>query len=434
MINVDTARVQAKGGNGGSGCISFRREKFIPRGGPNGGDGGKGGNVVLEAVEGMTTLIDFKYHQHQRADNGQHGMGKLRNGKDAEDRIVKVPIGTIVQWYRSEDEERSDEMVDLKLPSQRVVIARGGIGGRGNTHFRSSTFQTPRVAEKGEPGEETVVDLEVKLIADVGLIGYPNAGKSTLLSRTSAARPKIANYPFTTLSPNLGVVRVGTEQNFVLADIPGLIEGAHAGLGLGHDFLRHVERTKMLIHVIDIAAVDDREPITDYEKINRELELYNSRLGRIPQLVALNKADLPSAEAQLVKIGDYFKRQKRRTFTISAVTGQGVEGLIRTTYQLLQRINQKIREQQKATPTVFEVPRAKKRFQISKDERGYSVVGTQPKRAVLMTDLENTQALVMLHRKLKNMGVINALLKAGIKEGEDVYIHGFEFQFTATKE
>lgn len=361
-------------------------------------------------------------------------MGKLRNGKDAEDRIVKVPIGTIVQWYRSEDEERSDEMVDLKLPSQRVVIARGGIGGRGNTHFRSSTFQTPRVAEKGEPGEETVVDLEVKLIADVGLIGYPNAGKSTLLSRTSAARPKIANYPFTTLSPNLGVVRVGTEQNFVLADIPGLIEGAHAGLGLGHDFLRHVERTKMLIHVIDIAAVDDREPITDYEKINRELELYNSRLGRIPQLVALNKADLPSAEAQLVKIGDYFKRQKRRTFTISAVTGQGVEGLIRTTYQLLQRINQKIREQQKATPTVIEVPRAKKRFQISKDERGYSVVGTQPKRAVLMTDLENTQALVMLHRKLKNMGVINALLKAGIKEGEDVYIHGFEFQFTATKE
>ena len=266
------------------------------------------------------------------------------------------------------------------------------------------------------------------------MVGYPNAGKSTLLSRTSAARPKIANYPFTTLSPNLGVVRVGTEQNFVLADIPGLIEGAHAGLGLGHDFLRHVERTKMLIHVIDIAAVDGRDPIADYEKINRELELYNSRLGRIPQLVALNKADLPSAEAQLVKIDDYLKRQKRRIFTISAVTGQGVEGLIQTTYQLLQRINQKIREQQKPTPTTIEVPRAKKRFQISKDERGYSVVGTQPKRAVLMTDLENTQALVLLHRKLKNMGVINALLKAGIKEGEDVYIHGFEFQFTATEE
>jgi len=431
MLNVDTARIQAKGGNGGNGCIAFRREKFVPRGGPNGGDGGKGGDVVLESVEGMTTLIDLKYQQHQRGDNGQHGMGKLRNGKDAVDRIIKVPVGTIVRWVEGEDLADIEQVLDLKSPNQRVIIAHGGIGGRGNPHFRSSTFQTPRVAEKGEPGEEVIVDLEVKLIADVGLIGYPNAGKSTFLARTSAAKPKIADYPFTTLSPNLGVVRVATEQNFVLADIPGLIEGAHAGVGLGHDFLRHIERTKMLIHVVDVASVDGRDPIDDFEKINRELELYNPRLGRIPQVVALNKVDLPSAMANLPKITDYLKEKKRRSFPISAVTGDGIQSLIRFTYHLLQRINEKIRQQQADSPPVLmDLPRVKKKFQISQRLDGYWVMGPQPRRAVLMTDMGNPQALVLLHRKLKGMGVISALQKAGIKQGDDVHIHGFEFQFT----
>ena len=432
MLNVDTAQIQAKGGNGGNGCIAFRREKFVPRGGPNGGDGGKGGDVILESIEGMTTLIDLKYQQHQRADNGQHGMGKLRNGKDANDRIIKVPVGTIVRWVEAEDLEKAEQVLDLKSPNQRVIIAHGGIGGRGNPHFRSSTFQTPRVAEKGEPGEEVIVDLEVKLIADVGLVGYPNAGKSTLLARTSAAKPKIANYPFTTLSPNLGVVRVATEQNFVLADIPGLIEGAHTGVGLGHDFLRHVERTKMLIHVIDVASVDGRDPIEDFEKINQELELYNPRLGRIPQVIALNKVDLQSAGSNLTQIEDYLRKEKRRAFPISAVNGDGVQSLVRFTYQLLQRINEKIRQQKADSPPVLmDLPRTKKKFKISQKESCYWVVGPQPKRAVLMTDMDNPQALVLLHRKLKGMGVINALQKAGIKQGDDVYIHGFEFQFTA---
>ena len=252
---MDTARIQVKAGNGGNGCISFRREKFVPRGGPDGGDGGNGGNIVLIATLGMSTLIDLRHNPRQVAENGGHGTGKQRHGADGGDRIIKVPAGTIVR-----DQETLEMLADLTAPDQTVVVARGGIGGKGNAHFKSSTFQAPRVAEKGEPGEEREISLEVKLIADVGLVGYPNAGKSTLLARTSAATPKIAPYPFTTLRPNLGVVRIDREQNFILADIPGLIEGAHKGAGLGHQFLRHIERTKMLIHVIDLSATDGRDP------------------------------------------------------------------------------------------------------------------------------------------------------------------------------
>ena len=426
MLNTDTAKIYAKGGTGGNGCISFRREKFVPRGGPNGGDGGQGGSVILEVVEGISTLIDFRYNPHQVADNGQHGMGKLMHGADAEDRIVKVPTGTIV---RSPDTE--EVIVDLQKVGQRAVIARGGIGGKGNARFKSSTFQTPRVAEKGEPGEERYIALEVKLIADVGLVGYPNGGKSTLLARTSAAKPKIADYPFTTLAPNLGVVRVDSERNFVLADIPGLIEGAHEGAGLGHDFLRHVERTKMLLHVIDTASVDGRDPITDYEQINTELERYNPRLTRLPQLVVLNKIDLPDAQANLHRVKAYFG--KRRVFPISGVTGQGIDNLIRATYSLLQRINTRIRERQdtaQSQPT-FHIPKSDERFELITEKNRFIVRGEGPRRAVLMTDMENDQALVLLHRKLKKMGILNALIKAGITEGDTVQVDAFEFTYSA---
>ena len=426
MLNTDTAKIYAKGGTGGNGCISFRREKFVPRGGPNGGDGGQGGSVILEVVEGISTLIDFRYNPHQVADNGQHGMGKLMHGADAEDRIVKVPTGTIV---RSPDTE--EVIVDLQKVGQRAVIARGGIGGKGNARFKSSTFQTPRVAEKGEPGEERYIALEVKLIADVGLVGYPNGGKSTLLARTSAAKPKIADYPFTTLAPNLGVVRVDSERNFVLADIPGLIEGAHEGAGLGHDFLRHVERTKMLLHVIDTASVDGRDPITDYEQINTELERYNPRLTRLPQLVVLNKIDLPDAQANLHRVKAYFG--KRRVFPISGVTGQGIDNLIRATYSLLQRINARIRERQDTAqpqPT-FHIPKSDERFELITEKNRFIVRGEGPRRAVLMTDMENDQALVLLHRKLKKMGILNALIKAGITEGDTVQVDAFEFTYSA---
>ncbi len=424
-MNTDTAKIYAKGGRGGNGCISFRREKFVPRGGPNGGDGGRGGSVILEVAEGLSTLIDFRYNPHQVADGGQHGMGKLMHGADADDRIVKVPAGTIVRLPGM-----NEVIADLKAVGQRAVIARGGIGGKGNARFKSSTFQTPRVAEKGEPGEERTIALEVKLIADVGLVGYPNSGKSTLLARTSAAKPKIADYPFTTLTPNLGVVRVDLEHNFVLADIPGLIEGAHEGLGLGHDFLRHIERTKMLLHVIDAAAIDGRDPIADYEQINTELERYNSRLARIPQLIVLNKIDLPDTQVNLQRLKDYFGR--RRVFPISAVTGTGVDRVVRATYQLLQRINERIRERQEITESqpTFHIPKPDERFELITKNNRFIVRGEEPRRAVLMTDMENDQALVLLHRKLQKIGVLNALIKAGITEGDTVQVDAFEFTYS----
>ena len=424
-MNIDTAKIYAKGGGGGNGCISFRREKYVPRGGPNGGDGGRGGSVILETAVGLSTLIDLQYNPHQTAENGQHGMGKLMHGKDTEDRIVRVPVGTIVRL-----DEAGEIIADLKQPNQRIVVARGGLGGKGNARFKSSTFQTPRVAEKGEPGEERTVELEVKLIADIGLVGYPNAGKSTLLARTSAAKPKIADYPFTTLAPNLGVVRIDPEHNFVLADIPGLIEGAHEGAGLGHNFLRHIERTKMLIHVIDSAAVDGREPISDYEVLNKELELHNPRLTRLPQLIAPNKIDLPDARANLPEIRDYFG--KRRVYPISAVTGEGVDQLIRAAYQLLQRINARIREKQETEiiPPTFHIPKPRERFELIQKKDRFIVRGEEPRRAVLMTDMENDQAIVLLHRKLQKMGVMNALIKADIKEGDTVQVDEFEFTFS----
>jgi GTP-binding protein len=429
-LNVDTAKIHVVGGKGGNGCISFRREKYVPRGGPNGGDGGRGGNVILEASEGLSTLLDLKYQPRKRAPDGQHGRGKLRHGKEAENRVVTVPVGTVVRAP-----EMEGALADLERHGERVIVARGGVGGKGNARFKSSTFQTPRVAEKGEPGEERFIELEVKVIAEVGLVGYPNAGKSTLLGRVSDAKPKIANYPFTTLAPNLGVVRIGAARNFVAADIPGLIEGAHTGAGLGHDFLRHIERTKLLIHVIDCAAVDGRNPLQDYEQLNEELELYNPRLVRMPQLIALNKVDLPNAQDSFPQIREYFG--KRRIFSISALTGEGVDGLIRAAYGRLQRIHERIRERQESGDVpeseMITLPTFQKqhgRFELSKEEDGFVVRGEEPRRAVLMTDMENDQALVLLYRKLKKMGVINALIRTGVKEGDTVQIDEFEFTYS----
>ena len=422
---MDTARIQVKAGDGGNGCISFRREKFVPRGGPDGGDGGNGGNVILVATLGMSTLIDLRHNPRQVAKNGGHGTGKQRDGADGENRIIKVPAGTIVR-----DQDTLEMLADLTVPDQTVVVARGGIGGKGNAHFKSSTFQAPRVAEKGEPGEEREVSLEVKLIADVGLVGYPNAGKSTLLARTSAATPKIAPYPFTTLRPNLGVVRIDREQNFILADIPGLIEGAHKGAGLGHQFLRHIERTKMLIHVIDLSATDGRDPIEDYEQLNRELGRYNALLTKLPQIIAVNKIDMPEAKANLTRVQEYF--DKRKIFPISAVTGEGVNPLMQQTYRSLQYLETRAREEAETTIT-FEhelPPEPPARFELLRTEEGFVINGAEPRRAVLMTDMGNEQALILLYRKLKNMGVMNALAREGAEEGDTVQIDEFEFTYS----
>jgi GTP-binding protein len=422
---MDTARIQVKAGNGGNGCISFRREKYVPRGGPDGGDGGNGGNVVLVATLGMSTLIDLHHNPRQVAGNGGHGTGKQRHGADGADRIIKVPAGTIVRDY-----ETQDILADLTVPDQTVIVARGGIGGKGNSRFKSSTFQAPRVAEKGEPGPEREISLEVKLIADVGLVGYPNAGKSTLLARTSAATPKIASYPFTTLIPNLGVVRIDQEQNFVLADIPGLIEGAHKGAGLGHQFLRHIERTRMLIHVIDLSATDGRDPIEDYEQLNLELGHYNPILTDLPQLIALNKTDVLEAEANIARVQAYF--DKRKVFPISAITGDGVDELMRQAYRSLQYLKTKARKETETTITFEDVlpPEPRERFELNKTQKGFVVSGDEPRRAVVMTDMENEQALMLLFRKLKKMGVINALTRAGVKEGDTILIDEFEFTYS----
>ena len=422
---MDTARIQVKAGNGGNGCISFRREKFVPRGGPDGGDGGKGGNVVFIATLGMSTLIDLHHNPRQVAENGGHGTGKKRDGADGADCVVKVPAGTIVR-----DLNTAALLADLTVPDESVVVARGGIGGKGNARFKSSTFQAPRVAEKGEPGEEREISLEVKLIADVGLVGYPNAGKSTLLARTSAATPKIAAYPFTTLRPNLGVVRINREQNFILADIPGLIEGAHQGAGLGHQFLRHIERTKMLIHVIDLSATDGRDPIKDYEQLNIELGHYNELLTKLPQIIALNKTDIPEAKANLTRLREYFGN--RKIFPISAITGEGVPPLMRQAYRSLQYLAARARKEAE-TAIILEQeqpPEPSARFELIETEDGFVVTGAEPRRAVLMTDMENEQALILLYRKLKNMGVMNALTRAGAEEGDTVQIDEFEFTYS----
>ncbi len=320
---IDRAVIYVKGGDGGNGCMSFRREKFVPKGGPDGGDGGSGGDVILLADENLSTLLDFQYRRHFRAQRGAHGEGALRAGRRGGSLIVPVPVGTIVR-----DVAAQDILADLVQHGQRVVVARGGRGGRGNARFKTPTRRAPRHAEPGEQGQERTVELELKLIADVGLVGFPNAGKSTLLTRVSAARPKIADYPFTTTEPYLGVVGLPDGRSFVLADIPGLIEGAHRGAGLGHTFLRHLSRTTVLIHLVDLAA-PDRDPLVDFQTVNDELQRYDPGLAARPQLVALNKIDVPSAHARVPEITGAIAPRGYHVFAISGATGEGVEALMK---------------------------------------------------------------------------------------------------------
>ncbi|HHV78014.1 MAG TPA: GTPase ObgE [Firmicutes bacterium] len=319
---VDKAKIYVKGGDGGNGCVAFRREKYVPKGGPSGGDGGNGGNVIIVADEGMSTLIDFHYKAHFRAGRGQHGQGSNCHGCNGEDVLIRVPVGTVVR-----DAETGELLADLTTNGQMAVIAKGGKGGRGNARFATPRRQAPRFAEPGMPGEERWVILELKLIADVGIIGMPNAGKSTLLSRISAARPEIADYPFTTTHPILGVVRLDDGRSFVAADIPGLIEGASEGRGLGHEFLRHVERTRVLVHVVDLVPVEGN-PTSNLETVNNELRQYGHGLIERPQVIAANKIDLPGAEDALKALVDYGLQHGVAVFPISAVTGKGVQELL----------------------------------------------------------------------------------------------------------
>lgn len=323
MQFVDFVKVHVKAGDGGNGCVSFRREKYVPKGGPSGGDGGRGGHIIFRATKELNTLLDLRYQREYKAERGQHGMGKNMHGKDGKDRIIPVPVGTLIK-----DADTEEVYADLNKEGMDAVIAKGGRGGLGNAHFATPTRQTPRFAQPGEKGEEKNLIIELKLLADVGLIGLPNAGKSTLISVISSAKPKIADYPFTTLMPNLGVVKVEDYRSFVVADIPGLIEGAHRGAGLGFQFLRHVERTTILLHLVDVSDILESDPVDDLKKINKELELYSPELKKKPQAVAGTKIDIASSKKRLDKLSKYCKSKGMDFFPISAATGKGVKNLI----------------------------------------------------------------------------------------------------------
>jgi len=421
---VDEARIEVHGGRGGNGVVSFRREKHVPRGGPDGGDGGRGGHVILVADPSLTTLVDFRYKSVYRAPSGGHGQGNNKHGKDGEDLVLRVPVGTVVY------EEGSDvPLADMSVPGYKFIAARGGRGGFGNAHFATSTRQTPRIAEKGEPGESKILRLELKLLADVGIVGFPNVGKSTLISRVSAAKPKIADYPFTTLVPNLGVVRVSEERSFVMADIPGLIEGAHEGAGLGHRFLRHIERTRMLVHMLDVSGTTGRDPLHDFEVVNAELKAYGQHLALLPQIVALNKIDVPGARDIAGPVKLALEERGLEVFPISAVTGEGVDALIYRVADMLEELGPPPIQISSEAPTVIKVER-ELGWNVEREEDGVFVVrGPSVERMVSMTDLESDDAVRWLHRRLERMGVLKALRDAGAQHGDTVRIGDVEFNF-----
>jgi len=425
---VDEVVIDVKAGDGGNGSVAFRKEKYVPRGGPNGGDGGKGGDVYLEADSNLSTLLDFRYQRHYEALRGIHGTSRDMSGKNAGDITLKVPVGTTAT-----DVETERILTDLTKHGQRVVIARGGQGGRGNAHFASSVQQAPKYAENGEPGEERQIKLELKLLADVGLIGYPNVGKSTLIAALSAAKPKIADYPFTTLVPNLGVVRVDEERTFVIADIPGLIEGASEGVGLGHQFLRHVERTRLLCHLIDISGTTGREPLDDYAVINRELAAYDDKLAQLPQVVVLNKSDIADEEeAELLRAE--FAEEDKPVFVISAATRTGLEPLV---YFLAERLSEMPLpppfddEIVRITADTMKGRRTDRRWEAAYDAgtQTYVVSGKGIERLVAMTQLQNEDAVHRLQKTLEKTGIINKLRTLGAKQGDTVRIGKAVFDF-----
>ncbi|HEX9132356.1 MAG TPA: GTPase ObgE [Ktedonobacteraceae bacterium] len=420
----DHTKIYVKAGDGGDGSIHFRREKFVPYGGPDGGDGGRGGSIYMVADSKLNTLIDFRYRQHFKASSGGAGARQKKHGTKGEDLVLSVPCGTVIR-----DAETNQLVADLVDDGQRVMIARGGRGGLGNVHFATATRQAPREAQKGEPGEERWLLLELQLIADIGLVGYPNAGKSTLLSVVTAATPKIAEYPFTTLSPNLGVVSVGQpgsgdEFGFVLADIPGLIEGAAQGVGLGHEFLRHVQRTRLLLHILDGASIE-RDPWQDFQNINQELREYDEHLATRPQIVVLNKMDLPEAQERWPALKAKAEAAGYPVFAISAVAHQGTGELMQYTAKRLQEIQQEEAERLAAQAIASAEnpvlrPQPEDAFSIIKEKGVYIVKGKRVERAVNMTNLESEEGMDRLQVTLAKMGVTKALEEAGVKVGSKV--------------
>jgi len=414
----DEAKIYVKGGDGGNGCVSFRREKYVPFGGPNGGDGGKGGDVYLVVNPHLNTLVAFKRQRHFKAQRGGHGRGKNQTGRSGQDLVIEVPPGTVVR-----DAKTGEFIADLTEPGQKVLVARGGRGGRGNAAFATPTNQAPRIAERGEPGQERWLHLELKLIADVGIVGVPNAGKSTLLAAVSAARPKIADYPFTTLEPNLGVVALDEATSFVMADIPGLIEGASRGAGLGHTFLRHIERTRLIVHLLDGASPN---PLRDYETINEELALFDEKLAAKPQLVVLNKIDLPQAQAIWPAVKEAIEARGKPILSISALTGQGVREMLGRVAEMLKALPRK----EVALPEAKILrPREEEAFTIVREDGAWRVRGAKVERLAAMTNWDLDEAVQRFHRIITRMGVTMALREAGVQIGDTVRIGKVELEW-----
>ncbi|MBP2662787.1 MAG: obg [Firmicutes bacterium] len=419
---IDRAKITVKAGSGGNGMSSFRREKYVPKGGPSGGDGGRGANVILVGDANLNTLIDFRYKRIFKGDNGANGQSSNMHGHGAEDLLIKVPPGTIIK-----DEVTGQVLGDITEIGQTIVVAKGGRGGRGNARFVNSVHRAPTFAELGEPGEERPLRLELKLLADVGLLGYPSVGKSSILSMVSAAKPDIAAYHFTTLSPVLGVVSIGEGQNFVLADIPGLIEGAHEGVGLGHDFLRHVERTKVLIHVLDMSGLEGRDPIDDFHKINNELKLYNERLFKRPQIIAANKMDLPEAQENYERVAKYMTELGHEIYPVSAATGDGLTALMQRAAQLLAVYVEEPEEIEEAK--IYEA-KPEDTFSVRRDEDGAFVVeGAGIEKLVAMTRFDEEEGVLRFQKIWRRIGIDAELRARGIQEGDTVRIRDMEFEF-----
>lgn len=447
---IDKVRINVKGGNGGAGCMSFRREAHVPKGGPDGGDGGHGGNVVVRADASVSSLVEYRFKHHFKAERGTHGKGSRMHGATGEDLVLKVPVGTVVHEYFEDERETGELIADLTHDGEEVVVARGGMGGRGNIHFVTSTRRAPAFAELGEPAEERWIELEMKLMADAALVGMPSAGKSSLIAKMSAARPKIADYPFTTLVPNLGVATSG-DLSFVVADIPGLIEGAHEGRGLGHEFLRHIERTALIVQIVDLTGDwEGRDPLEDYEIIKNELAEYARDLAERPRIVVANKIDVPGTEEACEMLaarvredsiaaagGNEFVESPidPKLYRISALTGEGVDSLKAAIATKVHELREEARIAEAADiqyEHVWEHKREarERRFDIVREDDGaFRVNGVQVERMVVQTDWENEEAVAFFQHRFKRLGVDTALERAGARDGDEVRILGFSFAF-----
>ena len=421
---VDKVKIFVRSGKGGDGHVSFRREKYVPNGGPDGGDGGRGGHIIFEVDPGCNTLMNFRHKRHYKAPDGEEGGKKRCHGKDADDLVIKVPLGTVIR-----EAETNHVIADMHRPGQREIIFRGGKGGKGNQHFATPTRQAPRYAEKGKPAKEYWLILELKMIADVGLVGFPNVGKSTLLSMVSNAQPKIANYHFTTLSPNLGVVTNQYGKQFVMADIPGIIEGASEGIGLGHDFLRHVERTKVLLHVVDVAGSEGRNPVEDIYAIQKEIELFNPEILRDkPQIIAANKMDIGGCEENLEALKAAFEPKGIKVISISAAANDNLQELLKEVAKLLEQIPTDIIVFEPEFEEISLMPNEP--FTVTKSHEGYFVVeGEGIRRMMGYTALDTEQGFAFFQKYLREKDIIKALEEAGIEEGDTVNIYDLEFDY-----